>query len=142
MKSNIEFFSEDTSLPQLDFPIISKWLNEIIEAKLKSCGSLSIVFCSDEYLLNINQQYLNHDYYTDIITFNYSSKRVISGDLFISIDTVLSNSEVFNVNFSQELVRVIFHGVLHLLGWEDHSEAEKVEMRNLEHYWLKKFSVE
>ncbi len=141
MVSNIEYFSEDISLPQLDFPLVSKWLNDIVEAELKSCGSLSIVFCSDEYLLKINQQYLNHDYYTDIITFNYSSKRVISGDLFISLDTVLSNANFFSVNFIQELVRVIFHGVLHLLGWNDHSEFEKLEMRKLENFWLEKFSV-
>jgi rRNA maturation RNase YbeY len=142
MESNIEFYTEDTILPQLDFPTISNWLNEIIEAKLKSCGSLSIVFCSDDYLLNVNQQYLNHDYYTDIITFNYSSKRVISGDLFISTDTVRSNAQIFEVSFSQELVRVIFHGVLHLLGWEDQSDLEKDEMRRLENFWLQKFSVE
>lgn len=142
MESNIEFYTEDTQLPQLDFPVVSSWINEIIEAKLMSCGSLSIVFCSDEYLLKVNQQYLNHDYYTDIITFNYSSKRVISGDLFISSDTVMSNSKIFNVNFSQELIRVIFHGVLHLLGWEDFSDNEKIIMRQLEDFWLQKFSVE
>jgi probable rRNA maturation factor len=98
MQSNIDFYNEDTSLPLLDFPLVSKWLMDIIEAKLLSCGSLSVVFCSDEYLLKVNQQYLNHDYYTDIITFNYSSRRIISGDLFISTDTVLSNAQFFNVN--------------------------------------------
>lgn len=142
MESNVEFYTEDTNLPPLDFRLVSKWLVEIIEAKLMSCGSLSLVFCSDEYLLKINQQYLNHNYYTDIITFNYSSKRVISGDLFISTDTVYSNSSIFNVSYSHEMVRVIFHGVLHLLGWDDQLETEKLEMRNLENFWLQKFSVE
>lgn len=142
MESNIEFYTEDTTLPQLDLHLVAQWLNDIIEAKLKSCGSLSIVFCSDDYLLKVNQQYLNHDFYTDIITFNYSSKRVISGDLFISLDTVASNAKIYQVNFSQELVRVIFHGVLHLLGWNDHSETEKLEMRQMENFWLQKFAVE
>lgn len=142
MESNIEFYTEDTSLPPLDFPLISGWLNDIIEAQLKSCGSLSIVFCSDAYLLKINQQYLNHDYFTDIITFNYSSKRVISGDLFISLDTVQSNAQIFKVSFSQELVRVIFHGVLHLLDFDDYTEEDRMEMRRLENFWLQKFSVE
>jgi probable rRNA maturation factor len=142
MDSSIEYFSEDTTLPQLNYPLVSKWLLEIIEAKLMGCGSLSVIFCSDKYLLKINQQYLNHDYHTDIITFNYSSKRIISGDLFISTDTVKSNAHFFNVGFSQELTRVIFHGVLHLLGWNDHLDSEKVEMRRLEDFWLQKFNVQ
>lgn len=142
MESNIEFFYEDTGLPQLDFPLVSKWIVEIIEDKLMSCGPLSIIFCSDDYLLNINQQYLNHDYHTDIITFNYSSRRIISGDLFISTDTVRTNADIFKVSFTQELVRVIFHGILHLLGWDDHSEGEKLEMRNMENFWLHKFSLQ
>ncbi|GAO31292.1 rRNA maturation RNase YbeY [Geofilum rubicundum] len=142
MESNIEFFNEDTGLPQIDFPLVSKWIVEIIEDKLMSCGPLSIIFCSDDYLLNINQQYLNHDYHTDIITFNYSSRRIISGDLFISTDTVRTNADIFKVSFTQELVRVIFHGILHLLGWDDHSEGEKLEMRNMENFWLHKFSLQ
>jgi rRNA maturation RNase YbeY len=142
MESNIEFFNEDTGLSQLDFPLVSKWIVEIIEDKLMSCGPLSIIFCSDDYLLNINQQYLNHDYHTDIITFNYSSRRIISGDLFISTDTVRTNADIFKVSFTQELVRVIFHGILHLLGWDDHSEGEKLEMRNMENFWLHKFSLQ
>jgi len=141
MKSDIEFYTQDVDFPELDFSCISNWLSFIIGAKNMSCGHLSIIFCSDEYLLKVNREYLNHDYYTDIISFDYCTPKSVSGDLFISVDTVKLNSNIFDVDFTHELTRVIFHGVLHLLGWDDHSEGDKLQMRSLENFWLHYFSV-
>lgn len=99
-------------------------------------GDISVIFCSDKYLLEINKEYLNHDYYTDIVTFNYVKDSIISGDLFISIDRVRENAETFSSKFVVELYRVVFHGVLHLIGYKDKTEAEQKQMRNKEDYYL------
>ncbi len=96
-------------------------------------GHLSFVFCSDEYLLKINQDFLQHDYYTDIITFDYSEGNKISGDLMISIDRIQDNAKQLNLKFDDELSRVMIHGVLHLLGFGDKTAKEEKEMRRLEY---------
>ena len=101
-------------------------------------GDITFVFCSDEELLGVNKEFLNHDYYTDIITFDYSEGSVISGDLFISIDRVKENALSFNVQITEELHRVAFHGVLHLLGYNDKTEAEVIIMRSKENHYLNK----
>lgn len=137
----VEFFVEYDNMPELDFPFVRRAIIEIIEYHNKQCGEISLVFCDDKYILEINRNYLKHDYYTDIITFDYSSVRVISGDLFISVDTVISNSLLFKVDSNLELHRVIFHGVFHLLGFGDKSEEEERKMRSLEDYWLEHFSL-
>jgi probable rRNA maturation factor len=113
----------------------------LIEAKLFE--SLNIIFCSDEYLLDMNRQYLNHDFYTDIITFDLSEskKSAIVGDLYISIDRVKENSVTNDINFNHELHRVIFHGVLHLCGFKDKSKKEIVEMRIKESEYLTKYGL-
>ncbi|ASB49062.1 rRNA maturation RNase YbeY [Alkalitalea saponilacus] len=138
---DIHFFNEDVDLPQLNYNQISVWLKEVIESYLKSCGSISVIFCNDDYILNINKQFLDHDYYTDIITFNYSSPKVISGDLFISLDTVKSNSEIYHTEFLHELCRVIVHGILHLLGQDDKTDVQSNEMRKNEDFWLDKLNA-
>jgi rRNA maturation RNase YbeY len=102
----------------------------------KIAGDISIVFCSDDYLKVINLKYLNHDYYTDVITFDYSENNRISGDLFISIDRVNENAGLNNINFIQELYRVIIHGVLHLCGYNDKTVKEKKEIREKEDFFL------
>ncbi|TAJ11229.1 rRNA maturation RNase YbeY [Marinilabiliaceae bacterium JC017] len=132
----IEIFSEDVDFPAINNEEVNKWLVKVIEGNNRTTGDISIIFCSDCYLLRINQEYLKHDYYTDIITFNYCEKEVISGDLFISIDTVQSNSEKYNVTFQSELHRVIVHGILHLIGFNDKTEMESKEMRNAENQSL------
>lgn len=99
-------------------------------------GDVSIVFCSDEYILNANQTYLQHDYYTDIITFDYSENDVVSGDLLISVDTVRSNAKLFNAAYEEELFRVVIHGMLHLCGLGDKSEPEITDMRIKEGLYL------
>lgn len=134
------FYTEDIDLPNIDFEQIKSWLQNVIGNHLKSVGNITYVFCSDNYILSINKQFLNHDYYTDIISFNYSSQRLISGDLFVSLDTVKSNSELFGSDFNIELSRVIVHGVLHLLGWDDKTDEERIVMREKENYWLSKLT--
>jgi rRNA maturation RNase YbeY len=108
---------------------------------LKEVGDISIIFCSDDYLLDINKQYLNHDYYTDIITFDYVEKNVISGDLFISMDRVVENAKQYEIPVLKELYRVVFHGVLHLVGFNDKSKEEKRTMTRKENQYLEKVKV-
>lgn len=117
---------------------LKKWLTNVAVEEQKRVGELSFIFCSDSYLLNINRRYLNHNYYTDVITFDYSEANYISGDIFISIDTVRVNAEEFHQAFENELFRVMVHGVLHLCEYKDHSDAEKRLMREKEDYYLEK----
>lgn len=138
---NISFFSEQVELPVLDYAKIEPWVNRIVAASKREVGSISIIFCSDDYLLSINQKFLNHDYFTDVITFNYSSRVVVSGDIFISTDTVLTNSQLFKVNLHDEYLRVIGHGILHLLGFNDTTDQESREMRAMEDFWMDNFSI-
>ena len=121
---------------------MKSWLKQIIESRNKSVGEISIVMCSDELLLETNQKYLNHDYYTDIITFDYTEEDQISGDLMISYDRVRENAKKENVSVQEELRRVMAHGVLHLLGLKDKSEREAAEMRAQEDAALVLFHVE
>jgi len=109
-----------------------KWIEEVVIHEGFQLGDISIILCSDEYLLTINKEYLSHDYYTDIITFDYTENNVISGDLFISGDRVEENAKEYNISFLHELNRVIIHGVLHLCGYKDKTIGEKQEMRNKE----------
>jgi rRNA maturation RNase YbeY len=108
-----------------------------VEQKGKSIGDISYIFCDDEYLLEINKTYLEHDFFTDIITFDYSDKEKIAGDLFISIDRVRENSLTHNENFEKELHRVIIHGILHLLGLKDKTEKQAKQMRKAEEECLR-----
>ena len=128
----IQFVEDNVKFPLPNKNLTKKWIKLVIEASQKKVGDICIIFCDDEYLLNINRQYLNHDYYTDIITFDYVEGNKISGDLFISLDTVKSNSVKFSESFELEAKRVIIHGILHLLGLKDKSETEALEMRSAE----------
>ncbi len=112
--------------------ILKKWIETIVNNHNKELGDISYIFCSDEQLLEINKEYLNHDYYTDIITFDYSEAERISGDMFISIDRIKDNAKALKVPYQEELHRVIIHGVLHLLGFKDKTESESQKMRQLE----------
>ena len=115
---------------------LKTFLNSLISAEGFSTGDIAIVFCSDEYLLKVNQDFLNHDYYTDIITFDYCENGKISGDLLISLDRVLDNSTKEKTVFKEELFRVIFHGVLHLCGFKDKSIKDIEMMRFKETHYL------
>jgi len=138
---SIKFFNEDVSFPKIKRKIISDWIKEVIGLEGKSCGDITIIFCSDDYLLNVNRQYLNHDYYTDIITFDYVDKQLISGDIFISIDRIAENSEIYNSGFKNELHRIVVHGVLHLLGYKDKSKKDKLLMTEKEDTYLKLLEI-
>ncbi|HET6556357.1 MAG TPA: rRNA maturation RNase YbeY [Prolixibacteraceae bacterium] len=137
---SVQYFSEDIPSPKIRKRIITHWIKNTITAENKIPGDLSFIFCSDAYLLEVNKQYLNHDYFTDIITFDYVEDQVISGDIFISCDRVKENAAQFNTGFENELHRIIIHGVLHLLGYKDKSKKDKLLMTNKEDYFLKMLS--
>jgi len=118
------------------------WINRVIVSEGFSAGQIDYVFCSDDYLLELNKEYLNHDTFTDIITFDYRDGNTISGDIFISTDRVEDNAKKYDVAFSNELKRVMSHGVLHLAGYGDKSNEEKRIMREKEEEKIKMFHVE
>ena len=128
----IRYYQKDISFNLESKLIIKKWIKTIIEQNEKRCKDINIIFCSDPSILEINNQFLGHDYYTDIITFDYCEGRDISGELYISIDTVKANAEEYEQPFETELHRVIIHGILHLLGWDDHCDEDIAEMRAAE----------
>lgn len=119
--------------------LVSAWIESCIKGEKKRVGEIAIIFCSDDYVLETNRQYLQHDYFTDIITFDYSEGKVLSGDLIISIDTVKSNARELKQKFHTELLRVMIHGVLHLVGYGDKSEEESIVMREREDFWIARF---
>jgi len=135
---SVYFHNEDNSYVLPAKRKVKSWLKTSIEHQKMSIGTINVVFCSDQHLLGINKEYLNHDYYTDIITFNYCEAKLISGDLFISIDRIKDNSKNNKLLFVNELHRVIIHGVLHLCGFNDKTKAEKKEIRQMEDYFLNK----
>lgn len=143
---SIRFASQDIDFELLEAEKVKNWISKVIQLRGKKVGNISYLFCDDEYLLGVNQQYLNHDTYTDIITFDYVAADLISGDIMISIDRVGENASQFEVPFGQELHRVIIHGVLHLLGQGDKSDDEAAEMRRQEEeslvLWNTMFPVE
>lgn len=132
----ISFFTEDVDYTLKDKLKIKRWIQQTVASESKKTGDINIIFCSDEYLLEVNKQYLNHDYYTDIITFNYNTDK-INGDLFISLDRVADNANQNNVPRETELLRVIIHGVLHLLGYNDKTAKEEKEIRAKEDSCIK-----
>ncbi|HEX5743423.1 MAG TPA: rRNA maturation RNase YbeY [Flavobacteriaceae bacterium] len=116
-----------------------KWIFSVIETYGFEVGDISYIFCDDKYLLQINQQYLNHDDLTDIISFDYSEEKLISGDIFISIERVQENASLFKVDFQQELLRVMSHGILHFIGFKDKNEKDQLEMRKNEDICIEKY---
>ena len=138
---SITYNFEDVRKTPFPRRLISKWIKDTIAFYGKKAGDISYIFCSDEYILDINRRYLDHDYYTDIITFDYTEKEVVSGDIFISTDTVKSNAELYNQGYAEELYRVIIHGVLHLCGQKDKTGKERLEMTRKEDLALKQLSV-
>ena len=128
----ISFSTADTAFKYKAKAPVRKWLALFSVSKSFVLSNLSIVFCSDEFLLKMNVEYLQHDFYTDIITFDYSDGRSIAGELFISVDRVRDNAIALNKSFESELLRVIAHGVLHLMGYNDKSKADQKRMRSEE----------
>jgi len=132
-------FNYETSFELGDEPRYERWIGEIIKSEGKSEGEISYVFCDDEYLLKVNQEYLEHDYYTDIISFDYSVGNQLNGDIFISVERIQDNATEFGVTFHEELLRVMSHGILHYCGYKDKSDEEADEMRRKEEEKIKMF---
>ena len=132
----ISYFFEDTDFIFKGKTLNNKWLRLVAESEIRKVGNISIIFCSDNYILDVNQKYLQHDYFTDIITFDYCEGDKLSGDLFISVDTVWENAIEYGTEFNDELNRVMVHGVLHLIGYDDHCDEDIKEMRAKENYYL------
>lgn len=137
----IQFFNEDVDFKIPNPRKTKTWLKTIIESEGFELNQLNYIFCSDEYLLSVNQQYLNHDFYTDIITFDNSEETegVVEGDIFISIDRVKENAEQLSKTFKEELLRVLAHGVLHLVGYDDHEDEDELVMRQKEDTYIATF---
>jgi probable rRNA maturation factor len=136
----VQFFSSDVKAPVIPRRKLKLFINDIFKVEGKVLAELSYVFCSDEYLLNINRQFLNHDYYTDIITFDISeTKEKVQGEIYISIERVADNAKQLNQTVLDELLRVIFHGALHLCGFKDKTKPQQLQMRSKEDYYLSKF---
>lgn len=131
-KSTISFFYEDINFKLLNKDKVKLWLLEVAKMHDQHISIINYIFCSDDYLLNINKTYLNHDYYTDILTFDQSENDEIEADIFISIDRVRENAAAFHHIYEKELNRVMVHGLLHLLGYNDQTEEEKQAMRETE----------
>ena len=125
MEKLIQWTSHEVAFPEIDKTAVERWLNDVASAHGRILGPLTYIFCSDEKILEVNRQFLNHDYYTDIITFDYTHGRRVSGDMFISLDTVATNAIAAGTTYRSELHRVIVHGLLHLCGINDKGPGER-----------------
>ena len=134
----INYFFEEISTIAIDEDI-STWLEDIIVNEEKKLGKIQYIFCDDEYLLNVNREYLQHDFYTDIITFDYVKGKKISGDIFVSLPRIKDNAVQLSTDENEELKRVLAHGILHLCGYKDKSEEEQTMMTEKENYYLSKY---
>ena len=139
----ISFLNENIKMPKLDRKAVRAWIAAVAATyDGRKVGNLNYIFCNDDRILEVNKEFLGHDYFTDIITFDYSEPGVVSGDMYISVETVLTNSEKFHTSYDKELLRVIIHGVLHLCGINDKGRGERAVMEAAEEraldMWYKK----
>ena len=134
----INYFFENIDKKNIDSNI-SIWLEDLILSENKKPGDINYIFCDDDYLLKVNQDYLDHDYYTDIITFDYVKGKTISGDIFVSLPRILDNASTLSQNFESEFNRVLAHGILHLCGYKDKTEEEQTQMRAKEDFYINQF---
>ena len=137
----IRFFNKDIKFILEKKLVLKKWIKTVVDQYNCKVGDINVILCNDPYILEINQQFLSHDYYTDIITFDYSEENEINGELYISIDTVRENAVEYGQDFPDELHRVIIHGVLHLCGLDDHNDEDIKEMREAENSALQLLST-
>ena len=137
----IRFTSDRIEMPAFEERKVTKWIKSVAADYGFAVGNINYIFCSDERELEVNRQFLGHDYYTDVITFDYSSASTLNGDIFISLDTVRSNAEMVGVPFEQELRRIIIHGVLHLTGQGDKTPETKAQMTEKEERALLKLRI-
>ena len=132
----IYYEAEGIKFPDIKKRETSAWIRQVAASYGKKIGEIGYMFVNDEKILEVNNQYLGHDYYTDIITFDYSEGKVLNGDIYISLDTVFTNADKFGRPYDEELHRVIVHGLLHLIGYDDHTEEDVKQMRQKENYYL------
>ena len=137
----INYFFENTDAIELPKKT-STWLENLILEEEKKLGEITYIFCDDAYLLKVNQDYLQHDYYTDIITFDYVKGKTISGDIFVSLQRISDNASTLSNSFDKELKRVLAHGVLHLCGYKDKSENDEKLMRSKEDFYINNYEEE
>ena len=137
----VRFFNKDIKFNLKHKLLLKKWIKSVVQKYDRRVGDINVILCDDQSILEINMQFLSHDYYTDIITFDYSRGKRISGDMFISLDTVASNAEMLGVSYDAELHRVIIHGVLHLCGIDDKGEGEREIMEGFENEALALFKT-
>lgn len=128
----ITFNNENVKMPPIGRKLVRTWLKQVADGYGREVGNLNYIFCDDERILEINKEFIGHDYYTDIITFDYSDPKVVHGDMYISLDTVFTNSKKFNTSYKDELMRVIVHGLLHLCGIDDKGPGERAIMESAE----------
>jgi len=133
----IQFFFEDIDKIEIEANLSNR-LENIILSEGKKPGEINYIFCDDEYLLKVNREYLKHDYYTDVITFDYVKGKTISGDIFVSLPRIFDNAQTLSKDFESEFFRVLAHGLLHLCGYKDKTDEEIAEMRSKEDYYLNK----
>ncbi|MFA5327428.1 MAG: rRNA maturation RNase YbeY [Prolixibacteraceae bacterium] len=133
---SINYFAEDISIPKIKRRLTSGWIKNTIVSEGKFPGDISFIFCSDDYLLDVNRKFLQHDYFTDIITFDYVEHGQVNGDIFISVDRVKENAGMFSKTFENELNRILIHGILHLLGYKDKEKRDKELMTEREDFYL------
>ena len=136
---SIIFNNESSHTVDFDHSKFDRLIKIALRRHKRLLGELNYIFCDDNYLLNVNREFLQHYYLTDIITFNYCEGRTVSGDVFISLDRVKENSLLFSCAYIDEIVRVVMHGVLHLLGYDDHTEVDRANMRGMENYYISKY---
>lgn len=132
----INWYNEDIDFPKIDVKKIETWLSSVIDNEGYIEGEISYILCSDKHIIEINKEYLNHDYPTDIITFNYVENKIVSTDIFISLETVADNAKSYNVSFINEFLRVLVHGILHLVGYDDKTDEEQEIMTQKEDFYL------
>lgn len=130
--TQINYITQNATMPEFNRAMVQEWIVKVAELHEKKVGTLTYVFCDDEYILHVNLEFLKHDYYTDIITFDYSNRHRIAGDMVISLDTVRTNAEQFQKDYDEELHRVIIHGILHLCGLNDKGPGERELMEAAE----------
>ena len=136
MSQRIIWQSKNVELPQLDFQHLEDWIERVAASHGRIIGNLSYIFCDDEYILEVNKQFLEHDYFTDVITFDYCTRKMLRGDMVISLDAVRTNAELVGATYDDELLRVIIHGILHLCGIDDKAPGAREIMEGFENQAL------